>query len=166
MLSNCGAGEDLSVPWTARRSNQSILKEISPEYSLKGLMGSWSSNTLATWWRSDSLEKTLMGKDWEQEEKGVTEDEMVGWRHWLNRREFGKTPGDGEGQGSLVCCSPSDRKESDMTEDWTTTNILVWKLPRTEECGGPQPMGSQRIGHDWTCARTHTDTHTADRALC
>ena len=46
------------------------------------------------------------GKDWRQEEKGVTEDEMVGWHHWLDGREFGQTLGDGEGQGSLMCCSP------------------------------------------------------------
>ena len=46
------------------------------------------------------------GKDWRQEEKGTTEDEMVGWHHWLNGREFEKTLGDSEGQGSLVCCSP------------------------------------------------------------
>ena len=61
MLLNCGVGEDSWVPWTARRSNQSILKEISPEYSLEGLMLSWNSNTLATWCKEpDSLEKTLM----------------------------------------------------------------------------------------------------------
>ena len=45
------------------------------------------------------------GKDWRQEEKGMTEDEMVGWHHWLNGHEFEQAPGDGEGQGSLVCCS-------------------------------------------------------------
>ena len=47
------------------------------------------------------------GKDWRQEEKGMTEDEMVGWHHWLNGHEFGQSPGVGDGQGSLVCCSPS-----------------------------------------------------------
>ena len=46
------------------------------------------------------------GKDWRQEEKGMTEDEMVGWHHRLNGQESEQTPGDGEGQGSLVCCSP------------------------------------------------------------
>ena len=54
------------------------------------------------------------GKDWRQEEKGITEDEMVGWCHRLNGQEFEQTPGNGE--GSLVCCSPWGRKESDMTE--------------------------------------------------
>ena len=55
-----------------------------------------------------------LGKDWEQEEKGMTEDEMVGWHHLLNAYEFGQTLGDGEGQGSLVCCSLLGCKESDV----------------------------------------------------
>jgi len=53
-------------------------------------------------------------KDWGQ--KGMTEDKMVGWHHWLDGHEFEQAPGDGEGQGSLVCCSPWVRKDSDMTE--------------------------------------------------
>ena len=66
--------------------------------------------------RADSLEKTLdAGKDGGQEEKQATEDEMVGWHHWLNGQEFEQTPGDGEGQGSLVCCSPWGGKSSDTT---------------------------------------------------
>ena len=56
------------------------------------------------------------GKDWGQEEKGTTEDEMVGCHHQLNGREFEQTPEVGDGQGSLVCCSPWGRKELDMTE--------------------------------------------------
>ena len=56
------------------------------------------------------------GKDWRQEEKGTTEDEMGGWHHRLNGHEFDQVPGDGEGQGSLVCCSLWGRKESDTTE--------------------------------------------------
>ena len=55
------------------------------------------------------------GKDWGQEEKGATEDEMVGWHHWLNGHEFEQTLGDGEGQGSLTHCSPRGHKESDTT---------------------------------------------------
>ena len=57
-----------------------------------------------------------IGKDWRQEEKWAAEDEMVGWHHWLNGHEFEQTQGDGEGQGSLACCSPSSHKESDRTE--------------------------------------------------
>ena len=56
------------------------------------------------------------GKDWRVEEKGKTEDEIVGWYHQLNGHEFEQTPGDGEGQGSLECCSPWGRKELDTTE--------------------------------------------------
>ena len=61
------------------------------------------------------------GKDWRQEEKGNTEDEMVGWHHWLNRHGFGWTPGVGDEQGGVVCCSSWGHKESDMTEqlNWT-----------------------------------------------
>ena len=55
------------------------------------------------------------GKEWRQEEKGMTEDEMVGWHHQLNGQEFEQTPGDSEEQASLVCCSPWGRKELDMT---------------------------------------------------
>ena len=55
------------------------------------------------------------GKDWRQEEKGMTEDEIVGWYHWLSRHEFEPTPGDSEGSGSLICCIPWGLKELDMT---------------------------------------------------
>ena len=61
------------------------------------------------------------GKDWRQEEKGMTEDEMVGWHHWLKGHEFEQAPGVGDGQGNLVCCSPWGHKELDTTErlKWT-----------------------------------------------
>ena len=103
----------MRVPWTARRSNQSILKEISPEYALEGLMLKLKLQNFGHLIRrADSFEKTLMlGK----EEKG-TEDKMVGWHHRLNGHEFEQTPGGGDGQGSMACCSPWGRKESDMTE--------------------------------------------------
>ena len=91
----------LRVPWTARRSNQSILKEISPEYSLEEL----------THWKWP-----WCGERSRQEGKGTTEDEMVGWHHWLDGHEFEQAPGVGDGQGSLVCCSPWDHKVSDTTE--------------------------------------------------
>ena len=56
------------------------------------------------------------GRDWGQEEKGTTEDDMVGWHHWFDGHEFEQAPGVGDGQGSLACCSPWGHKESDMTE--------------------------------------------------
>ena len=108
----------LRVPWTARRSNQSILKEMGPEYLLKGLMLKLKLQYFDhLMQRTDSLERDPdAGKDWRQEEKGTTEDEMVGWHHWLDRHEFEWTPGVGDAQGGLVCYSPCGCKESDMTE--------------------------------------------------
>ena len=77
-----------SVPWTARRLNSSILKEINPENSLEKLMLKWS-NTLTTWCKELTHGKDHdTGKDWSQEEKSVTEDEMVGWHRRLNRHEL------------------------------------------------------------------------------
>ena len=77
----------------------------------------WSSNTLATWCEKlTHWENPDTGKDWGQKEKGVTEGEMVGWHHWFNGHRLGQTAGDGERQGTLVCCSPWGRKESDTTE--------------------------------------------------
>ena len=112
----------LRVPWTARRSNQSILKEIRPGCPLEGLMLSWNSNTLATWWE----ELTHLKRPWcwgrlRWEEKGMTEDEMVGWHHRLNGHGFGWILGVGDRQGNLACCSPWGHKESDTTEwlNWT-----------------------------------------------
>ena len=80
----------LRVPWTARRSNQSILKEISPEYSLEGLMLKLQLPYFGhLMWRTDSFKKTLMlGKIEGRAEKGTTEDEMVRWHHRLNGHEF------------------------------------------------------------------------------
>ena len=73
------------------------------------------------------------GKDWRQEEKEMTEDEMVWWHHWLNGHEFGQALADDEGQGNMACCSPWDRKESDTTE-WLKSNkpILVYQEVRDE----------------------------------
>ena len=114
----------LRVPWTARRSNQSILKETSPECSLEGLMLKLKLQCFGhLMWRTDSLENTLMlGKDWRREEKGTTEDEMVGWHHLPDWYEFEQAPGVGDAERSLVCCSPWGCKELDMTErlNWTT----------------------------------------------
>ena len=80
----------LKVPWTERRSKQSILKELSPEHSLVGLMLKLKFQYFGhLMWRTDSFEKTPdAGEDWRHEEKGMTEDEMVGWHHWLNGHEF------------------------------------------------------------------------------
>ena len=70
------------------------------------------------------------GRDWGQEEKGTTEDEMARWHHWLNGHEFGWTPGVGDGQGGLACCDSWGYKESDMTErlNWTELNITLHNI--------------------------------------
>ena len=97
----------LRVPWTARRSNQSILKEISPEYSLEGLTPKLQLQYFGHLMRrTDSFEKTDAEKDWRQEKNGTTEDEMAVWHHQLDRYEFEQAPGVGDGQGSLACCNP------------------------------------------------------------
>ena len=63
------------------------------------------------------------GKDCRLEEKGTTEDKMVGWHHWLNGHEFEQAPGESEGEGSLMCCSQWGRKESDTTEQLSNNNV-------------------------------------------
>ena len=80
----------LRVPWTARRSNQSILKEISPGISLEGMMLHLKLQYFGHLIRRvDPLEKTDAGRDRGQEEKGMTEDKMAGWHHQLDGHEFG-----------------------------------------------------------------------------
>ena len=112
----------LRVLGTARRSNQSILKKINPDDSLEGLI-----LKLKLQYFGHLMQSRLTGKDpgaekdWVQEEKGTTEDEMVGWHHWLYGHEYEQVLGDGEGQGSLECCSPWGHKELDMTE-WLNNN--------------------------------------------
>ena len=116
----------LRVPWTARRSNQSILKEIGPGCSLEGLMLKLKLQYFGhLMWKVDSLEKTDAGRDWGQEEKGPTEDEMVGWHHRLDGREFEWTLGVGDGQGGLACCNSWSRKDSGMTKQLNWTEYML-----------------------------------------
>ena len=112
----------LRVPWTARRYNQSILKEISPECSLVADVEAetpilWPPD-MKSWliWKDPDARK-----DWGQEEKGTMEDEMVRWHHWVNGHGFGWTPRVGDRQGGLACCSSWGCKELDTTEwlNWT-----------------------------------------------
>ena len=115
------------VSWTARRSNQWVLKEVL-NIHWKVWCWSWNSNTLATWCEELTyLKGSDARKDWRQEKKGTTEDEMAGWHHWLNGYVFEWTLGVGDEQGGLVCCSPWGHKESDMTErlNWTELNSVL-----------------------------------------
>ena len=107
----------MRVPWTARRSNQSILKEISPEYSLEGLMLKLKLQSFGHLMRrTDSLEKTLMlGKI---EGRRIRGRQRTRWSDGItnfDRHEFDQALGVGDGQGSLACFSPLGRKESDTT---------------------------------------------------
>ena len=118
----------LSVPWTARRSNQSIPKEISPKYSLEGLMLKLKLHPI--FWPPDGKNWLIWkdpdaGKDKRREETGTTEDETVGWHHRLDRHEFEWALGVGDGQGGLACCSPWGCKELDTTEQLNWTEILT-----------------------------------------
>ena len=118
----------LRVPWTARRSNQSILKEISPEYSLEGLMLKLKLQYFGHMMQTtDSLGKSFSdaGKDWRQEEKGMTEDETVGWHHWLEGHEFEQTLGVGDEQGSLVCYSSWGHT---VGHNWVKLSELNWNI--------------------------------------
>ena len=108
MLLNCGAGEDSESPLDCKE-----IKPVNPNgnqpwiftgrtYAEAEVPILWPPNVKSWLTRKDPD----TGKDWGQKERGVTEDEMVGWHHWLNGDEFEQTLGDGEGQGSLMCCSP------------------------------------------------------------
>ena len=106
----------MRVLWTARRSNQSILKEISPECSLEGVMLKLKLQYFGhLMQRADSFEKTLMLGKIEGRRRRGWQDE-VGWHHRLDGHEFEQVLGAGDGQRSLVCCSSWCHKESDMTE--------------------------------------------------
>ena len=126
----------LRVPWTARRSNQSILKEIHPEYSLEGLMLKLKLQYFGhLMGRANSLLKTLMlGKIEGRRRRG---HEMVGWHHRWNGHELGQTLGDGEAQGSLVCCRPRGHKEADMA--WRLNNNSLQNCEIINFCCSKSP---------------------------
>ena len=119
----------LRVPWTARRSNQYILKEISPEYSLERQMLKLKLQYFDhLMWKDPDAEK-----DWRQEEKGMAEDEMVGWYHWFNGHEFEQAQGVGDGQGNLACYSLSGQSWTRLNEgtelNWADTFLKRrWEL--------------------------------------
>ena len=114
----------LRLPWTERKSNQSIRKEISPEYSLERLTLKLKLQYFGHLMRrADSLGKTLMLDKTEGKRRRARQDEMVGWYHQLNGHEFEQTLGNGEEQGSLVCCSPWDFKELYITEQLNSNNM-------------------------------------------
>ena len=125
----------LRVPWTAGRSSQSILRDQS--WVFIGRTDVEAETPVL--WPPDAKSWLIgkdpdVGKDWGQEEKGMTEDEMVGWHHQLTGHEFGWTPGVGDGQGGLACCGSWGHKESDTIEwlNWTVSvnykfDLVLWR---------------------------------------
>ena len=120
----------LRVPWTARRSNQSILKDLSGDFFGRNYAKAetpvlWPPHVKSSpvWKDSDAW------RDWGQEEKGMTENQMAGWHHRLDGHEFEWTLGVGDGQGGLACCSSWGHRESDTTEwlNWTEHYIVYLK---------------------------------------
>ena len=145
----------LRVPWTTKRSNQSILKKISPEYSLELLMLKLKLciNTLAIW--CNELTHWKRPWCWERLKVGGEGDErgwdswhdrwhgdMVTWHHQLDGHELEQAPGIGDGQGSLICCSWWDLKEPDITEQ---LNSIIIKFYTT--CRAYRTLQSTGINH-------------------
>ena len=117
MLLNCGVEDsweslELQVDPTSPSLRKSVLN-----IHWKDWCWSWDSSTLATWCEElTHWKRPWCWEDWRQEEKGTTEDEMVGWHHWLDGHAFEQVPGAGDGQGSLACCSPRGLQR--VGHDW------------------------------------------------
>ena len=112
----------------------------------------WAAWIWVVLWRADSLEKTDAGRNWGQEEKGMTEDEMAGWHHRLDGREFEWTLGVGDGQGGLACCNSWGRKESDTTEWLNWTGLVIFLPPNREKSGQTAPIeGRNTLIVEWPC---------------
>ena len=123
----------LESPLDYREVKPANPKEINPEYSSEGLILKLKLQYFGHLiYRADSGKDPDAGKDWRQEEKGMTEDEIVEWHHWLNGHEFEQALAAGDGQASLACFNPWGCKESATTEqlNWTEVNQKVGKRPK------------------------------------
>ena len=138
----------LKVPWTTRRSNQSILKEISPGCSLEGLMLKLKLQYFGHLMRrADSFEKTLMlGKIEDRKRRGR---QRIRWHHLLDGHGFGWTPGVGDGQGGLACCSSWGHKESDTTERLNWTEPQIHGLTFSLQVDGIRWWGLWEVIRSW-----------------
>ena len=152
----------LRVPWTVRRSNQSILKELNLEYSLEGQMLKLKLQYFGhLMWKADSVEKTLMLGKIEGKRGRGRQRMRCWWHHQLNEHEFEQIQGDSEGQGSLVCCSPWGCKESDMT-DWLNNNVSPMTILCIEPFIFQRRFGMGKSSYsrreiEWQCNRQERD---------
>ena len=132
----------LRVPWTVRKY-QSTLKEISPECSLEGLMLKLWPPDAKNWLIAKDPDA---GKDWRREEKGMTEDEMIGWHYWFDGHEFVQAPGVGDRQRGLVY---SVHGELDTISDWTELNWshvrLFYNPMVAHQCSSVHDISQARI---------------------
>ena len=127
MLLSCFAGED---SWKSLDSKE--IKPVNPKGNQPWIFTGITDAKALILWLPDEKSQLIgkdpdAGKDWSQDEKGLTEDEVVGWHHWLNGLKFEQTLGDNEGQGNLACCSPWGHKESDTIE---RLNNIGWHRDR------------------------------------
>ena len=135
MLLNCGAGEDSECPLDSME-----IKPVNPKGNQPWIFIGKTYPEAPILWPANAKSWLIgkdpdAGKDWGQEEKGMTEDETVGWHHWLNRHKFEQTPGDSEGQGSLECCSSWGCKESDMTWQMKSNSNMYDRIHQRTHLG-------------------------------
>ena len=138
MLLNCGVEKTLESPLDCKEI-QPVLSKGDQPWDFFGRNDA-KAETPVLW--PPRVKSWLIGKDsnagrdWGQEEKGTTEDEMAGWHHWLKGRESERTPGVGDGQGGLACCNSWGHKESDMTEwlNWTEESLFFFFFFWPDEC--------------------------------
>ena len=138
MLLNCGVGETLESPL-----NSNEIKPVNPKGNQSWIfIGGIDAvaEVIILWW-PDAKSRLIgkdpdTGKDRRQEEKGTTQDKMVKWHYWLNGHEFEQVPGNGEGQGSLVCCSPWGRNDSTL---YGTTGLTRWPRGKESACNVGDP---------------------------
>ena len=164
----------LKVPWTSRSSQSQFWRKSVLNIHWKNWCWNWNSKPLPPDEKNWLTGKgSSASKDWRQEEKGTTKDEMVGWHHQLDGHEFEQAPRVGEGQGSLVCWSPWGCKESDMTEwlDWklilASQVMLVVKNPSANAGdirdvdsipgSGRSPGGGHSNPFQYSCLENPTD---------
>ena len=180
MFLNYGVGEDSWVPWTVRRSKQSILKEITPEYSLEGLMLKLKLPNTWCWLIGKDPDA---GKDWRQE-KRMTEDEMVRWHHWLNRHELKQAPEMVKDREACHASVYGVAKSLTWLKHWTTTmfhlSFDAFTVKKAQRCNfslsqiqgewhGTEPKWtlSGRVAHSyqWNMDRNEINPFQAETRL-